>query len=91
MNDFFSKPPPRLWQPISCKDTSSSDQVGYCGDLKVVALSQSFVSRAVELTYDVGEEALSELPSVAHPDTGNLSFRFRGAGRIQQFSDMNLC
>ncbi|CAJ1373405.1 unnamed protein product [Effrenium voratum] len=68
-------------------DTNTSDTFGKCGGLKVVALSQSFVSRSVDLSYS--PEALPKLPAIAHPDTGLLTMT--GISRMKKFRDMNLC
>lgn len=70
----------------SGNDTTSTDRLGRCGELKVVALSQTFASRSVDLSYDPHNPSM---PTIAHPDSGLLSLE--GIKRMRQFRDMNLC
>ena len=70
----------------SGRNTTSRDQVGHCGKIKVVALSQTFVSRRFDYSYDAGDDMM---PAIAHPDTGLL--KFEGINRMQKFEEMNLC
>ena len=53
---------------------------------QVVALSQSFASRSLDLSYDPHDP---NMPTIAHPDSGLLSLE--GIKRMRQFRDMNLC
>eukprot|EP00435_Cladocopium_sp_Y103_P071223 s1130_g37.t1 len=70
----------------SGNDTASTDRLGRCGELKVVALSQTFASRSVDLRYDAQNPSM---PTIAHPDSGLLSLE--GIKRMRKFRDMNLC
>ena len=71
-----------------CQWSGSSDQnrVGLCGGIKVIALPQTFVSRATDLTYRQEDPSM---PIIAHPDTGLL--HLTGINRMQKFHDMGLC
>lgn len=71
----------------SGNDTASTDRLGRCGELKVVALSQTFASRSVDWSYDDPKDR--SMPTIAHPDSGLLSLE--GMKRMRLFRDMNLC
>ncbi|CAE7368715.1 unnamed protein product [Symbiodinium natans] len=66
--------------------SSLENRVGICGGIKVIALPQTFVSRATDLVYNPEDPTM---PIIAHPDTGLL--HLTGINRMEKFRKMGLC